>query len=580
MTATLRSRTYLSFVSPNIEGVHSYFKNIEAHNWRIKHYLSYRLKEDELILPWSVVYDDWQSSLKVLVKTNTKQIPGSVYGFCAELLEIDDTFEGTVILESCKDLYEDFHDQYLDLQIAERNQQLGKTLFSSQEISKHFRKATRGKKRSYDGKDKISIKINKTHGVHTTGALDLSHTTTLEEEEDVSIDENVSDDEKVEMLRCTEVSDSILAKKLAEFGKGFARYNIIFLPECNKNDLLRATFDEEWQTFENFFNKTEEEITSKISPIKKVENILYKYREALLNATDGGYVEIDSVFINYNYQDGYKFRRHWLENWVNDVYRKFLICFQLSRHVLNDKSSSEYQYRDWFVNLLLEDLFLDINSLIRLTTGEVENIHRKNQKNLSKLPEDRRQIGWYHDGILTVNINGVEEYIGILEVVGNAIVEDHVKMIADRDKILKAMRLALFQLEHTLRNNGISDEKQLKHNLETFGILVDRRDFIIYVMHYYEGVYLVDESDLSFIIPDTPMQLYLIEDVIKKLLAFRARVEYLNTWIKIQLRDTASASRRHLRRITTAVDLSPGTSKANQHLAHINRHKSSAKKYN
>ncbi|KAF0466403.1 hypothetical protein F8M41_026162 [Gigaspora margarita] len=146
--------------------------------------------------------------------------------------------------------------------------------------------------------------------------------------------------------------------------------------------------------------------------------------------------------------------------------------------------------------------------------------------------------------ILTVNINGVEGYIGILEVVGNAIVEDYVKMIANRDKILKAMRLALFQLEQTLRNNGISDENQFKHNLETFRILVDR-------------VYLVDEIDLSLIIPDTSMQLFLIEDIIKKLLAFRglhAHVKYLNTWIKIQLREIAFASRRHLRRITTAVD--------------------------
>ncbi|CAG8760266.1 15419_t:CDS:2, partial [Gigaspora margarita] len=156
---------------------------------------------------------------------------------------------------------------------------------------------------------------------------------------------------------------------------------------------------------------------------------------------------------------------------------------------------------------------------------------------------------------ILININGVEGYIGILEVVGNAIVEDYVKMIANRDKILKAMRLALFQLEQTLRNNGISDENQFKHNLETFGILVDKRDFIIYAMHYDEGVYLVDEIDLSLIIPDTSMPLFLIEDIIKKLLAFRhAHVEYLNTWIKTQLRETAFASRRHLRRITTAVD--------------------------
>ncbi|CAI2187712.1 3692_t:CDS:2 [Funneliformis geosporum] len=565
MTTTLNSSTHLNFVSPNYEGVHSYFKKVEAQNWQIKHYLSYRLKEDEIILPWTAVYDDWQKSLNVLVKNRTKQIPGSVHGFCSNLLEIDD------ILKDSKDLYEEFHEQYLNLQISERIQLVDKSLFSSLMVSKHFRKVTSGKKRSHGGKDKISMKIRNTHGVLTKDALDPSNNSHLAP----SLDEN----DNLLLTSSSQVTSDILAKKLVKVGKGIARYNVIYLPECNKNDLIRATFEEEWQTFENFFNKAEEEITSKISsPIKKVENILNKYREALDKATDGAYVELDSVMINYSYQDGYKFRRDWLEYWVNNVYCKFLICFQLSRHVLNDKSSSEYQYRDWFVNLLLEDLFLDINSLIRLSTGEVENMHRKSQKNLSKLPEDRRQIGWYHDGILTVNINGVEEYIGILEVVGNAIVEDHVKMIADRDKILKAMRLAIFQLEQTLRNNGIIDEKQLQNNLETFGILVDRRDFIIYAMHYYDGVYLVDETDLSFIIPNTPMQLYLIEDIIKKLLSFRARVEYLNTRIKTLLRDKTSASRSLLRRTTTAVDVSPGISNSKQHSARINAHKSSAKK--
>ncbi|CAG8657572.1 4817_t:CDS:2 [Funneliformis caledonium] len=72
-------------------------------------------------------------------------------------------------------------------------------------------------------------------------------------------------------------------------------------------------------------------------------------------------------------------------------------------------------------------------------SGEVGNIHRNNQKNLSKLPEDRRQIGWYHDGILTVNINGVEEYIGILEVVGNAIVEDVLVMRSNSNTISRRL---------------------------------------------------------------------------------------------------------------------------------------------
>ncbi|RHZ85748.1 hypothetical protein Glove_60g29 [Diversispora epigaea] len=214
--------------------------------------------------------------------------------------------------------------------------------------------------------------------------------------------------------------------------------------------------------------QVEEEITLKISPpLNKVEVILNKYQEVLENSTDEGYIELDFVFINYNYQS---LR---LKKFTDVVLVGGLTCFQLSRYVLNDESSSEYQYR-W--------------------------IHHKNQMDLLKLPGDRRPIGWYHDGIITININGVDEYIGILEVVGNAIVENY---------------------EQIMHNNEIDNEKQLQQDLETFGILVDRRDFIIYAMHYYDGVYLVDETDLSFVISNTLMQLCLLKDIIKKLLAFR-----------------------------------------------------------
>ncbi|CAG8675782.1 2772_t:CDS:2, partial [Acaulospora morrowiae] len=546
MTAMLKSEQYSNFVSPNLKGVHSYFKTKEAQDWRIKNYLVFCLEEDKLILPWAVVYDDWQRSLKILVKASAKQIPGSVRAFCADLIKIDSTVEGIIVLETCKNLYKGFRDQFLDLEIDARIQKL-ETLFSPMDRSKM--------EQPYNDIDIIRI-----------NALNLMYEATSYFGGDVSTDDNISDDEKNEML-LAEVTDGILAKKLSEVGKGVARYNVIFIPE---NIIPRATFYEEWQTLEKIFSQKEEEITSKISsPIKEVENILDKYREALVNATHRGYVKLDSVFIDYDFQNGFEFQRNWLEYWVNNVYWKFLICFSLSKHVLIDGSSSEYQYRDWFVNLLLEDLFLDINCHIRLKTGEVENIHRKNQKILSNLSDDRQHIDWYHDGILTVDINGVEEYIGILEVVGNAVVEDHIKMVSDRDKILKAMRLALFQLEQIFRCNGMNDEKQLQNNLETFGILVYGRHFIIYAMHYYEGLYLVDETDLSFILPSTPMELYLVEGIIKRLLVFRARVEYLRTWIQTQIR-LADTTTRHLRRITTPVMLSPGTPNVNQRFARIN----------
>ncbi|CAI2184856.1 6568_t:CDS:2 [Funneliformis geosporum] len=46
-------------------------------------------------------------------------------------------------------------------------------------------------------------------------------------------------------------------------------------------------------------------------------------------------------------------------------------------------------------------------------------------------------IGWFHDGIFTIDINGIEVYVGILEVAGNAVVTDHTKFLGDQKKMLK-----------------------------------------------------------------------------------------------------------------------------------------------
>ena len=93
------------------------------------------------------------------------------------------------------------------------------------------------------------------------------------------------------------------------------------------------------------------------------------------------------------------------------------------------------------------------------------------QLNLSKKPDACKSIEWYHDGILTIDINGVETYVGFLEVVGNAVVTDNKKFLGDQQKLLKAMRLAFHELRKTLYNNGAIDEN-IPENLEVYGILV------------------------------------------------------------------------------------------------------------
>ncbi|CAJ0835329.1 2524_t:CDS:2, partial [Entrophospora sp. SA101] len=56
----------------------------------------------------------------------------------------------------------------------------------------------------------------------------------------------------------------------------------------------------------------------------------------------------------------------------------------MPKNVLNDTNASEYQYRSWFVNLLMEELFLDLVKL----NGEIDNEQRKMQRELTAPQKD------------------------------------------------------------------------------------------------------------------------------------------------------------------------------------------------
>ncbi|CAG8675691.1 10641_t:CDS:10 [Funneliformis mosseae] len=149
MTATLRSTKHLQFMSPNFED------------------------------------------------NGTKKIPGSVRTFCADLLDIDETFEGSVVLQSCKDIYEDFYDQNLEIQISDKVQELEKSLFSSQKISNHFRKITRGKKRSHNDNDK-EVWQKRSRQNHIINGQDSEDSERIESSDDESDLENKNVIEDIE----------------------------------------------------------------------------------------------------------------------------------------------------------------------------------------------------------------------------------------------------------------------------------------------------------------------------------------------------------------------------------------------
>ncbi|CAG8554181.1 1006_t:CDS:10 [Funneliformis caledonium] len=124
---------------PEEEEVHEYFKRIEARYWQLKHYLSFRLKVEETISPWSTVYSDWQQSLRFIFKDYGKNVPGSVSGFCKDLYNICETFEGSIVRQGCKKFYDEFYQRHIDLQIAERLRILDSTIFSENKISEVLR---------------------------------------------------------------------------------------------------------------------------------------------------------------------------------------------------------------------------------------------------------------------------------------------------------------------------------------------------------------------------------------------------------------------------------------------------------
>ncbi|RGB22513.1 hypothetical protein C1646_54219 [Rhizophagus diaphanus] len=153
MTAVLRTNKYLQFFVPEeLEGVNYYFKEVEAQNWRLKHYLNYRLENDNIILAWTTVYKDWKESLEIISKNNYKNIPGCICSFCTDLLDIN-TFEGSSVLSCCMDWYTDFYDRNFDLQFADRIQQLETTIFSSQKMAELLRKTTSKNKRIQDSNE-------------------------------------------------------------------------------------------------------------------------------------------------------------------------------------------------------------------------------------------------------------------------------------------------------------------------------------------------------------------------------------------------------------------------------------------
>jgi hypothetical protein len=139
-----------------------------------------------------------------------------------------------------------------------------------------------------------------------------------------SVDEDSDEDLDDDELPPMKITDGVTVRRLAKIGRGIARYNVVFLPETNKNDILRREFDdEEWQILENIFCKKDNEISLEAPPqLGKVETILNEYDNSLEKATEDNFVDLDAVLFVPSYQDDYKFRKHWLSKWTDNIFQR------------------------------------------------------------------------------------------------------------------------------------------------------------------------------------------------------------------------------------------------------------------
>ncbi|RGB26583.1 hypothetical protein C1646_674669 [Rhizophagus diaphanus] len=280
----------------------------------------------------------------------------------------------------------------------------------------------------------------------------------------------------------------------------------------------------------------EEEIVNSLLPIESnLQSLLKRYENVISQNTIGCYIDlnkVESAIGQVPFENDYLFARDWTLRWIQQVYTAFLMYFQTPLNPLIDANASEYAYRSRIINRLWEEVFLDVNGVIYMKTGEVENTDRKFQLEIKRYKDKRNTNAgsWFHDAILSMNVNQSEIQVAFGEVVGNAYYHDDVKMNGDREKILKAMQLALFKIRQLFPG----DIPNLK-NLETYGILVYKRDVFFYSMHWIDGVYLVDQFD-KFLIHNASTQLKNLSDIIRTMITFKNRVISLQQNIESALK--------------------------------------------
>nr|CAG8433251.1 9552_t:CDS:10 [Entrophospora candida] len=234
-----------------------------------------------------------------------------------------------------------------------------------------------------------------------------------------------------------------------------------------------------WSEAEEFISKKEiEECWNECSLKKLVDDNHRIIKES-------GNEDLNSLITPFTKQqfNKYEHRQTYELFWCQDFYTRI-------HSALLDSSSSEYQYRDEIVNILLASIFYDVEDALWIKT-----------------------LGDKHDGILYMNVCGVNVGVGFIEVVGNAFNTITSDKNDDLEKLLKAMTISLwYQYAH--QSNGNTSKLQL------FAVLLCGREFRFLSMHLIGDMYVVDEYD-AFVIPDSGLNLLHVGDIVKIVKKFK-----------------------------------------------------------
>ncbi|CAB4408684.1 unnamed protein product [Rhizophagus irregularis] len=444
MTAVLRSKTYLGYKVPEENHTHSYFK-----------------------------------------------APGCITVFCKDLLEICETFEGSIIRQSCEDLYGEFYQRNLDKQISERIRLLDSTIFSERKFSEFLRNNSSKKRDNEESSSSSEKRIR-----HEEYYVDNVPSESFKDHKDKEVceyDDEISDvnamnfsnkeseTEEISQPKAVQVESSPFNAWILSTGKNVSQVLENFRSTIPKSkaylypaffgildlsgedtEVKKLFTDDEWSEMKDDFSKTVEfkdikpegtnnsgggnnNTTSNETKQRSQEEMLYdlfdKIEEAIRKKPDDLITAIEKCTDEGNPK-------------INSI-RRLIQTYAYNLERLQT-SIPEAMFSNNFTNMLTKGILTYHRKFI-YDEGEIQSIASAFITNSTKKPTDRSLIGQKCD--FRVTRDGFEMVIGLRS--GGLPEACKSKKLDDKIDLMVAMRDVL--LQEAIENNGVecTDFKQL-----------------------------------------------------------------------------------------------------------------------